>query len=100
MINFIGEDIAARAAAAFPHYPKEFVLSTGNPSMGGLAGTRVEMNGFPAIYNIEADPREEVNILADHGWMIGQYLKIIAEYQKTLEKYPNPKAVKLTEFGK
>jgi hypothetical protein len=32
--------------------------------------------------------------------MIGQYLKIIGEYQKTLEKYPNPKAVKLTEFGK
>jgi arylsulfatase len=58
------------------------------------------MNGFPAIYNIEADPREEVNILADTGWMIGQYLKIIGEYQKTLEKYPNPKAVKLTEFGK
>ena len=35
--------------------------------MGGRAGNRVEMNGFPAIYNIEADPREEVNIIADHG---------------------------------
>jgi len=62
--------------------------------------TRVEMNGFPAIFNIEADPREEVNILADHGWTIGQYLKLVGEYQKTLEKYPNPKAVNMTQFGR
>ncbi len=27
-------------------------------------------------------------------------LKLIAEYYKTLEKYPNPKPVRLTEFGK
>jgi len=26
--------------------------------------------------------------------------KMIGEYYKTLEKYPNPKPVRLTEFGK
>jgi hypothetical protein len=31
--------------------------------------------------------------------VIGDYLKLIGEYQKSLEKYPNPKAVNLTQFG-
>jgi hypothetical protein len=32
--------------------------------------------------------------------VIGPYLKVIGDYVKTLEKYPNPKPVNLTEFGK
>ena len=32
--------------------------------------------------------------------MIGPYLKLIGEYQKSLEKSPNPKAVNMTEFGR
>ena len=43
--------------------------------------------------------REEVNIAGWHAWVIGQYLRVIAEYQKLLEKYPNPKAVNMTKFG-
>jgi hypothetical protein len=58
----------------------------------------VEGNGFPAIYNIEGDPREEVNILGTSAWVVGPYLKVISDYRKTLEKFPNPKAVSLTEF--
>jgi arylsulfatase len=68
--------------------------------MYGLAGRRAEGNGYPAIFNIEADPREEVNIVATNAWVVGPYLKLIGEYYKTLEKHPNPKPVKLTEFGK
>jgi hypothetical protein len=68
--------------------------------MYGLVGSRQEGNAFPAIFNIEEDPREEVNILADHAWVIGLYLKLVGEYQKTLAKYPNPKAVDMTQFGK
>ena len=59
-----------------------------------------EGNGFPAIFNIEADPREEVNIVGTSAWVIGPYLKLIGEYQKSLEKHPNPKAVNMTEFGR
>ena len=51
-------------------------------------------------YDIEADLREEITILADHGCMTGQYLKSVGEYQKSLEKYPNPKAVNMTQFGR
>ena len=80
-------------------YPKQFAPSAGNPAMYGLAGARQEGNGFPAIFNIEADPREENNIVGTSAWVIGPYLKVIGDYLKTLEKYPNPKPVRLTEFG-
>ena len=66
--------------------------------MNGLGGHRAELNGFPAIFNIELDPREEFSVLATSAWVIAPYLKLIGEYQKTLEKYPNPKAVNLTDF--
>ena len=51
---------------------------------------RLEGNGFPAVFNIEADPREEVNILGTNAWVIGPYLKLIGEYQKTLDNSLNP----------
>jgi hypothetical protein len=66
--------------------------------MAGVGGYRAEGNGYPAIFNIEQDPREENNISASSGWVIAQYMRLIGEYQKTLEKYPNPKAVNLTDF--
>jgi arylsulfatase len=98
LISFIGEEVAAVRWHQFRLYPKEFVLTTGNPPMTGLAGRRSEGNGFPAIFNIEADPREEVNVIGTSAWVIGPYLRVIGEYYKTLEKYPNPKAVNLTKF--
>ncbi len=100
LLTFLGEDVAAVRWREFRIYPKQFMPSTGNPSMSGLAGTRSEMNGFPAIYNIEADPREEVNVVGTSAWIIGPYLKLIGEYQKSLEKHPNPKAVNMTQFGR
>jgi arylsulfatase len=100
LITFIGEDIAGVRWRNYRIYPKQFTASPGNPAMYGLAGIRLEGNGFPAIFNIEADPREENNILGTAAWVIGPYLKLIGEYMKTLEKYPNPKPVRLTEFGK
>ena len=100
LITFIGVEVAAVRWRNYRIYPKQFMGSTGNPSMYGLAGARQEGNGFPAIFNIEADPREENNIVGTTGWVIGPYLKLVGEYQKSLEKYPNPKPVNLTEFGK
>ena len=100
LITFIGDEIAAVRWRAYRLYPKEFISTTGNPPMYGLPGRRAEGNGFPAIFNIEADPREEVNILGTSAWVVGPYLKVIGEYLKTLEKYPNPKAVNLTQFGR
>jgi arylsulfatase len=100
LLTFIGEEIAAVRWQQFRIYPKTFLSSSGNPAMLGAAGNRIEHTGYPAIYNITADQREENNIAPTHGWVVGPYMKLIGEYQKTLEKYPNPKAVNLTEFGK
>ena len=100
LISFIGEEVAAVRWRNYRIYPKQFVASSGNPAMYGLAGNRQEGNGFPFIFNIEADPREENNVLGVSGWVIGPYLKLVGEYVKSLEKYPNPKAVNMTEFGK
>jgi len=100
LISFIGEEVAAVRWRQFRLYPKEFILTTGNPPMTGLAGRRAEGNGFPAIFNIEADPREELNILGTSAWVVGPYLKVIGDYMKTLEKFPNPKAVNMTQFSR
>ncbi len=100
LITFIGEDIAAVRWRQYRLYPKQFTGSVGNPSMYGAGAHRMEMTGYPAIFNIEADPREENNIAAVSGWVIGQYMRVIGEYLKTLEKYPNPKAVNMTHFGR
>jgi arylsulfatase len=100
LITFIGEDVAAVRWRQYRIYPKQFASSSGNPAMYGLAAVRQEGTGFPAIFNIEADPREEENVLYKSAWVIGPYLKLIGEYQKSLEKYPNPKAVNMTEFSR
>jgi arylsulfatase len=100
LLSFIGTEVAAVRWRNYRIYPKQFAASPGNPAMYGLGGIRQEGNGFPAIFNIEADPREENNVVGTNAWVIGPYLKVIAEYMETLEKYPNPKAVNLTDFGR
>jgi hypothetical protein len=100
LLTFIGEEIVAVRWRQFRIYPKQFMGSAGNPSMPGMAGNRAEGAGYPSVFNIEQDPREELNILGTHAWIIGRYLRAIGEYQKSLEKHPNPKAVNLTTFGK
>jgi arylsulfatase len=100
LITFIGEEIVAVRWRQYRIYPRQFVPSAGNPSMPGLAGYRMEGGGYPSIFNIEADPREEHNVVATNAWVIAPYLKVIGEHLKSLEKYPNPKAVNLTEFGR
>ena len=100
LLIFIGEDLVAVRWRQYRLDPKQFVSSAGNPATLGVNGYRAEGSGYLSIFNIERDQREEVNIGADTGWVVGEYLKLIAEYQKSLEKYPNPKAVNMTQFGR
>jgi hypothetical protein len=74
------------------------VSSSGNPSMQGAPGYRMEGLGLPAIYNVELDPREEINTTAWSGWVLNYYSEIIGAYLKSLDKYPNPPAISLTDF--
>ncbi len=100
LITFIENEVAAVRWRQFRIYPKDFVLSGGNPAKPGLAGHRAEMTSMPSIYNIENDPREQDNLIASKAWVFRPYMQAIGQYYKSLEKYPNPQGVSLTKFGK
>lgn len=99
LITFLGDEIVAVRWRQFRIYPKQFISSAGNPAMAGIGGYRAELTSYPSIFNIEQDPREEVNTVSVNAWTLAPYMKLIGEYRKSLEQYPNPKAVNLTKFG-
>jgi arylsulfatase len=99
LITFIGDEVGAVRWRQYRIYPREFTMTTVNPPMTGLAGRRAEGNGFPAIFNIEADSREEVNIVGTSAWVVAPYLMVIGEYYGSWQNHPNPKPVRLTEFA-
>ena len=99
LLTFLGEEIIGVRHKQYRFYPKSFVSSPGTvPSMPGGAGNRLETNGYPNIFNIELDPREERNLLSFSAWTIPGYLKTVTEYLKSLEKHPNPPGFNLTDF--
>ena len=64
----------------------------------GTGGSAAPMNGYPKVFNIESDPREEHNIGALYEWVIGPMLKAVEEYKASLAKNPNPPAANFTRF--
>jgi hypothetical protein len=49
-------------------------------------------------FNIEADIREQRNVIAENSWLMNPYLQTIGAYKKSLEAHPNPPPVSLTRF--
>jgi len=99
LLTFIADRLAAVRWRQFRFYPLEINLANNSPSRGGYMGTMTETAGFPQIYNIEADPKERVDIsIAGYGWAIAPYLQLIAEYQASLKEHPNPPAGNVTKF--
>lgn len=99
LITFIGDRIVAVRWNQFRMYPLEITTSNTNPAVGGYMGMMTDTAGFPQIYNIEADPKERVNIgHAGAGWVMVPYLQTIGEYLATLENHPNPPAPNVTDF--
>lgn len=95
-LTFIGDRLVAVRWQQWRIYPVEFLSSRGNPAGGGYIGTMRETAGYPQIYNIEADPKEQVNVAHLNGWVLAAYLRIIGEYQASTKKYPNPLAPSIT----
>jgi arylsulfatase len=98
LISFIEGEIAAVRFREWRVYPQQFLPSSGNPSAYGLSTHRVDGVGFPAIFNIERDPRELWNVVGVEGWVLGEYLRLVGEYNKTLKEYPNPPGFSMTKF--
>jgi arylsulfatase len=99
LLTFLADRLAAVRWRQFRFYPMEVNAANNNPNRAGYMGTMSETAGFPQIYNIEADPKERVDIsIAGYGWTIAPYLKLIAEYQASLKEHPNPPAGNVTKF--
>jgi len=56
------------------------------------------MNGYPKVFNIESDPREEHNIGEMYNWVIGPLLKAVETYKATPLKHPTVPAANMTKF--
>jgi len=98
LITFVGSRLAAVRWRQWRIYTLNIHPSDNNPSMGGAMGYMNETNGYPMIFNIEADPREMRNIVLENTWVVRPYGKIIAQYLASLKKHPNPPVANLTNF--
>jgi len=98
LLTFIGDRLVALRWRQWRMYPVEFLGTRGNPSTAGYVGTMRATAGYPQIYNIEADPKEQVNVAHLNGWLVAVYLQLVAQYQATLVDHPNPPAPNLTDI--
>lgn len=99
LITFIGDDMVAVRWKHFRIYFQDVVQAgNGFVRMGGSQANRLPHNGYPRIYNIKADPREEEDVGTLETWVVGQYMRVVLQYLATLEEHPNPPASNFTDF--
>jgi arylsulfatase len=99
LLTFIGPDLVAVRWKQWRFYFKDMALTgTGQQMLGGLYTTSSPMY-LPKVYNIEMDPHEDLDVGGNYVFMAGPAYKALEEYQKSLKKYPNPPAPKLTNFS-
>ena len=102
LLTFIGPDLVAVRWKQFRTYFAD--VAPGRSGWGGAHGlpgtgsSAAPMNGYPKVFNIESDPREEHNIGALYEWVIGPTLKVVEDYKASLQRYPNPPAANLTRW--
>jgi arylsulfatase len=99
LLTFIGDRLAAVRWKQLRIYPLQVVDANANPLKAGYMGSISETSGYPQVYNIEADPKERVDLLVEgYSWAMAPYLKLIMEYKASLKDHPNPPAGNLTKF--
>ncbi len=59
-----------------------------------MLGLKVDKTGFPDLYDIEADPKEQRSLTGTHAWAVRHYMAAIAAYNESLKKYPNQPPIK------
>lgn len=99
LLTFIGPVLVAERWKQFRIYFTDMrPTGTGTQVIGGMGSNSAQMAGYPKIYNIEADPHEELNIAATWGWLADPVVKTVVEYERSVKEYPNPPAPNLTHF--
>jgi arylsulfatase len=102
LLTFVGPDLVAARWKQFRAYFAD--VAPGRSGWGGAnllpgtGGSAAPMNGYPRVFNIESDPREEHNIGAMYEWVIGPVLKMVEQYKATPAQHPNPPAANMTRF--
>jgi len=86
LLTFIGDRLVAVRWRQWRMYPVEFLGTRGNPSTAGYVGTMRETSGYPQAYNIEADPKEEVNVIHTNGWLVSPYLRLVNKYLESVRE--------------
>lgn len=102
LLTFVGPNLMAARWKQFRAYFADVAPGRsgwgGANGLAGTGGSAAPMNGYPKIFNIEADPREEQNIGAMYEWVLGPVLKCVEDYRATLKNHPNPPAANITRF--
>jgi arylsulfatase len=102
LLTFVGATLVAARWKQFRGYFVDVAPgrsgADGATILGGVGTSAAPMNGYPKVFNIEADPREEHNIGEMYEWVAGPLLKAVEEYKESVAKYPNPPAANMTRF--
>jgi arylsulfatase A-like enzyme len=102
LLTFIGPDLIAVRWKPFRIYFADLAPGRsgwdGAHLQPGTGSSAAPMNGYPKVFNIESDPREEHNIGTQYEWVIGPTLKIVEDYKATLQRHPNPPPANITHF--
>jgi arylsulfatase A-like enzyme len=103
LLTFVGPTLAAARWKQFRVYFVDVAPGrsgwNGTNLLSGVGSSAAPMNGYPKVFNIEADPREQFNIGAQYEWVIGPVLKPVKAYLESVTKYPNPPAANITDFS-
>ena len=102
MLTFVGPDLVAARWKQFRAYFADVAPGRsgegGATLMGGIGASAAPMNGYPKVFDIESDQREEHNIGEMYNWVLGPLLRFVNEYEASLAKNPNPPAANMTRF--
>jgi arylsulfatase A-like enzyme len=96
LLTFLGDRLIAVRWKQWRIYPVEFQPAAGNPELAGYQSVVRELI-YPQVFNIEADPKEQVNLSSHDGaWVQWPYWELVEAYKESTVQYPNPPAVNLT----
>jgi arylsulfatase len=100
LLTFIGGDLVAVRWRHYRIYLRDMIQAgSGYVRMGGTQAATLPTNGYPRVFNIHADPREEHDTGPTESWVVGKYLPYVAQYYASLGEHPNPKPANITRFG-
>jgi arylsulfatase len=99
LLSFIGADlVAARWKQWRLYFTDIHPTGIGSQRQPGIFSASAPMAGYPKLFNIEMDPREDLDVGGLFAWAAAPALKAVDEYKETLKKCPNPPAASITKF--